>query len=42
MLDRGQYLAVGDAVASHLVGNDHSRHIVQASEQSTEEFSCPT
>ena len=37
MLDRGQHLAVSDAVAGQLVGNDHPRHILQALEQLTEE-----
>ena len=37
MLDRGQRLAVSDAVAGQLVGNDHPRHILQALEQLTEE-----
>ncbi len=38
MLNRGQYLAVCDTVASQLVCNDHSRHILQSFEQSVEEF----
>ena len=37
MLDRGQYLAVGDLVAAELVGDDHPRQIAQALEQLTEE-----
>ncbi len=38
MLDRGRHLAVSNAVAGQLVGDDHPRRILQALEQSAEEI----
>jgi hypothetical protein len=37
MLNTGKQLALSDAVASQLVSHDHSRHVLQALEQSPEE-----
>lgn len=38
MLDRGQHLAVSNAVAGQLVGDDHPRRILQALEQLAEKL----
>jgi hypothetical protein len=37
MLDTGKQTALSDAVAPQLVGHDHSRHVLQALQQLSEE-----